>query len=65
MKVLRTVGKEVLSPCSFRFTFVLASLVFTFYLFIISFDILALKDEDLALLDRKYMLELLLPLLLS
>ncbi|KAL9454876.1 hypothetical protein AB3S75_010310 [Citrus x aurantiifolia] len=25
----------------------------------------ALKDEDLALLDRKYMLELLLPLLLS
>ena len=58
-------GKNVLYPYSFRFTFVSVSLIFTFYLFIISFDILAPKDVDLALLDRKYMLELLLPLLLS
>ena len=33
-------GKEVLSPCSFRFTFVTVSLKFTF-------NILALEDEDL------------------
>ena len=63
--LLLVMGNEVLSPCSFRFTFVLASLGFTFYLFIISFDILAPKDVDLALLDRKYMLELLLPFFLS
>ena len=40
-------GKNVLYPYSFRFTFVSVSLIFTFYLFIISFDILSPKDKDL------------------